>query len=68
MILEFKDPQDDVSLDITKVKNQYLELVKKYHPDTVDTAVTSKEEATKKFLGIKAAYDKLIEMDEGTTG
>ena len=47
------------------VREQFLTLSKKYHPDVTKG---DSEEANKKFIQIKEAFDRLGEMDKDRDG
>lgn len=65
-LLEIQAEKTVQSIDITLIKEHYLKLAQKYHPD----AVASRQEELKddespesKFVEIKEAFDKLVEIN-----
>ncbi len=52
-------------VDLRRVKEQYLHLAQKYHPDaSKDTSTDS----ISKFIAVKQAYDRLLELDKQSQG
>ena len=65
LVLEIKSPETDPHLDLRMVREQYLKLAQRYHPDLTQVDITS-ELAIKndeKFVAVKEAYDRLVELN-----
>ena len=72
--LEVPDEERTQTIDISRIKSCYLALAQKYHPDAVaaDETVEDKETAVEKaqehFIKVKAAFDRLVALNEQYNG
>lgn len=60
--LEFESPDQNADIDFRLVREQYLKLAQLYHPDMQHV------ESAQKFLVVREAYDRLLELDQQSEG
>ena len=74
-LLEIQSNETQEAIDIKRIKEQYLKLAQQYHPDVIankeaniEQSEESREAAIKDaeemFIEIKAAFDRLVELNE----
>ena len=56
--------QNEITLKT--IREQYLKLAQKYHPDA--TAKAETEEQEEAFIQMKESFDRLIELDKDSKG
>lgn len=61
-ILEFKEAHKMTDMELKKVKEQYLKLAQKYHPDSGAEA----DEAV--FINVKESFDRIVQLDKESNG
>ena len=69
--LEIPLKEAEQSINIKRIKESYLRLAQKYHPDsTFEAADEENYDAAEQdmFIEVKAAFDKLVEMNQQWNG
>ena len=69
--LEIPLKEVEQSINIRRIKEQYLRLAQKYHPDsTFNAADEESMDLTMEdmFIEVKAAFDKLVELNQQWNG
>ena len=61
-ILEFADAHKKTDMEFKKVKEQFLKLAQKYHPDGGAFADESK------FILCKDSFDRIVTLDKESNG
>lgn len=64
-LLEFDIPHLRLDINMKAVKDQYLKLAQKYHPDRSSSGSGKEDKA---FIDAKAAYDRVVAMDRDFKG
>lgn len=73
------DAKTEESIDIKRIKAQYLKLAQMYHPDVITNRLESEKatdqekekamaEAEDKFIEVKEAFDRLVELNDEYQG
>mmetsp|Transcript_9424 Transcript_9424/g.11544 ORF Transcript_9424/g.11544 Transcript_9424/m.11544 type:complete len:87 (-) Transcript_9424:890-1150(-) len=66
--LEITPEKAAQSINIKAIKDQYLRLAQRYHPDVLaasqeDDREEKVEEIQEKFIKVKEAFDRLVELN-----
>jgi len=69
-VLEFSQAQQFQEIDLKIIREQYLKLAQKYHPDvsteSANGADTSENE--ERFIKVKDSFDRLVFLDKDSRG
>ena len=69
--LEIPLIEAEQSINIKRIKESYLRLAQKYHPDSTFDAAEEENydhEVEDMFIEVKAAFDKLVELNHQWNG
>ena len=68
-MLQLTEVEEKQDIDIKLVREQYLKLAQKYHPDTSDQSnqeqVSANEET---FIRVKESFERLVFLDKDSKG
>ena len=68
-ILEIQSSETSEAIDIKRIKEQYLRLAQKYHPDVVANSDEHDESSAEEmFIEVKSSFDRLVELNEQFDG